>query len=58
MPGQFAAAASRVIEDPLLTEKLSVAAVVRARRYTWAQAAALLRATYEELAAERLVACR
>jgi len=58
VPGQFAAAASRVIEDPLLTEQLSVAAVVRARRYTWAQAAALLRATYEELAAERLVACR
>jgi D-inositol-3-phosphate glycosyltransferase len=58
VPAQFAAAVSRVIEDTLLAEQLSVAAVVRARRYTWAQAAALLRATYEELAAERLVACR
>lgn len=57
-PEQFAVAASLVIEDSLLAEKLSTAAVTRARHYTWAKAAALLRATYEELAAERLVACR
>jgi len=57
-PEHFAAAVSRVLSDPLLAEELSVAAVIRARRYTWAQAATLLRATYEELAAERLVTCR
>ena len=43
---------------PVLAERLATAAVVRSRRYTWAQAASLLRATYEELTAERLVECR
>jgi hypothetical protein len=42
----------------VLAERLATAAVVRARRYTWAQSASLLRATYEELTAERLVECR
>jgi D-inositol-3-phosphate glycosyltransferase len=58
VPSQFAAAVSRVLESPPLAQALSVAAATRARRYTWGQAAALLRETYEELAAERLVACR
>jgi D-inositol-3-phosphate glycosyltransferase len=57
-PAAFAAAASEVLGDPLLAERLATAAVVRARRYTWAHAASLLRATYEELAAERLAECR
>jgi D-inositol-3-phosphate glycosyltransferase len=57
-PGAFAAAATAVLDDALLAERFGTAAVVRARHYTWAQSAALLRATYEELAAERLVACR
>jgi D-inositol-3-phosphate glycosyltransferase len=57
-PQAFAAAVSRVLADPLVAERLATAAVVRARRYTWAEAAALLRVTYEELTAERLVACR
>lgn len=57
-PEAFATAVSRVLSDPFEAERLATAAVVRARRYTWAQAAAVLRATYEELAAERLVACR
>jgi D-inositol-3-phosphate glycosyltransferase len=57
-PDAFAAAAGRVLDDPLLGERLATAAVVRARRYTWTEAATLLRATYEELTAERLVACR
>ncbi len=56
-PEAFAAAASAVLADPLLAERLATAAVVRARRYTWAHAASLLRATYEELAAGRLVEC-
>ena len=36
---------------------MSANAVIRARNFTWAQAASLLRSTYEELAAERLVGC-
>ncbi len=48
----------RVLADPLLGERLATAAVVRARRYTWTEAATLLRSTYEELTAEPLVACR
>src|SRR5450631_108899 len=47
-PQAFAAAASGILADPLLAERLATAAVVRSRRYTWAQAASLLRATYEE----------
>ena len=57
-PGAFAGAVGRVLGDRLLGERLATAAVVRARRYTWTEAAALLRTTYEELTAERLVACR
>ena len=57
-PQAFAASSSAILGDPLLAERLATAAVVRARRYTWAQAAALLRTTYEELTAERLVGCR
>jgi D-inositol-3-phosphate glycosyltransferase len=57
-PDAFAEAVSVVLADPQLAGRLSTAAVVRARRYTWAQAASLLRATYEELTAERLVECR
>ncbi len=57
-PTAFAGAVSRVLGDQLLGERLATAAVVRARRYTWAEAAALLRSTYEELTAEPLVACR
>jgi D-inositol-3-phosphate glycosyltransferase len=57
-PAAFADAVARVLGDPLQSERLATAAVVRARRYTWTEAAALLRTTYEELTAERLVACR
>jgi D-inositol-3-phosphate glycosyltransferase len=57
-PEAFARAASAVLCDAVFAERLATAAVVRSRRYTWAQAASLLRATYEELTAERLVECR
>jgi D-inositol-3-phosphate glycosyltransferase len=57
-PSAFAEAARRVLEDSLLAEQMSTAAVVRARRYTWARSAAVLRATYEELAVGNLVECR
>jgi D-inositol-3-phosphate glycosyltransferase len=57
-PAAFADAVARVLDDSILAEQLATAAVVRARRYTWTEAATLLRATYEELTAEPLVACR
>jgi D-inositol-3-phosphate glycosyltransferase len=57
-PVAFADAVARVLHDSILAERLATAAVVRARRYTWTEAATLLRATYEELTAEPLVACR
>jgi D-inositol-3-phosphate glycosyltransferase len=56
-PGAFARAAGRILAEPLVAEQLGTAAVVRARRYTWAHSAALLRATYEELAVGNLVEC-
>jgi D-inositol-3-phosphate glycosyltransferase len=57
-PDAFARAVARVLDDGLEAERLGTASVVAARRYTWAHAAALLRATYEELSADRLVDCR
>jgi len=56
-PGAFARAVARLLDDPGLARSFSRAATVRAARYTWASAAAVLRATYDELAAERLVGC-
>jgi D-inositol-3-phosphate glycosyltransferase len=53
----FARAAARLVEEPVMAEKLALNAVDRARQFTWTQAANLLRSTYEELAAEPLVAC-
>jgi D-inositol-3-phosphate glycosyltransferase len=56
--GAFAVCVARVLDDGLEAERLATASVVAARRYTWAQAASLLRVTYEELSADRLVGCR
>jgi len=57
-PAAFAEAATAIVGDPMLASRFRRAAVERAGHYTWAHSAALLRATYEELAAERLVSCR
>ena len=57
-PLSFAAAVSKVLGDAVAAERMGSDAVVRARTYTWARAAAVLRATYEELAAGELVECR
>jgi D-inositol-3-phosphate glycosyltransferase len=54
----FAAAAAKLIDDPSQADALGANAVIRARTFTWAGAAELLRSTYEDLAAERLVGCR
>jgi D-inositol-3-phosphate glycosyltransferase len=56
-PESFAAWVRQILAEPLLAERLSTGAVLRARRYTWAQAAHLLREIYAELTVGRLVEC-
>jgi len=47
----------KIVEDPLLAERLGTAAVLRARRYTWREAATRLSAIHDELLTGRLVEC-
>jgi D-inositol-3-phosphate glycosyltransferase len=54
----FAAAVAKILDDPSHASSIGANAVISARNFTWAQAASLLRSTYEELAAEHLVGCR
>jgi D-inositol-3-phosphate glycosyltransferase len=56
-PAAFAACVRRIAGDALFAERQSTAAVLRARRYTWRQAAASLRAIHDELLTGRLVEC-
>jgi D-inositol-3-phosphate glycosyltransferase len=56
-PEAFAAWVRQILAEPLLAERLSTGAVLRARRYTWARAAHLLREIYADLTAGRLVEC-
>jgi D-inositol-3-phosphate glycosyltransferase len=56
-PEAFAAWVRQILAEPLLAERLATGAVIRARRYTWARAAHLLRDIYAELTAGRLVEC-
>ncbi len=56
-PESFAAWVRQIVAEPLLAERLSTGAVLRARRYTWARAAHLLCDIYAELTVGRLVEC-
>jgi D-inositol-3-phosphate glycosyltransferase len=56
-PEAFAAWVRQILAEPLLAERLSTGAVLRARRYTWARAAHLLCEIYAELTVGRLVEC-
>ena len=56
-PEQFGAWVRQILAEPLLAERLSTGAVLRARRYTWARAAHLLREIYADLTTGRLVEC-
>ncbi len=56
-PASFAAWVRQLLAEPLLAERLSTGAVMRARRYTWARAAHLLTEIYADLTAGRLVEC-
>lgn len=56
-PVAFARRVQRIAAEPLLAERQSTAAVLRARRYTWRQAAASLQTIHDELLTGRLVEC-
>ncbi|MGH9091963.1 MAG: glycosyltransferase [Acidimicrobiales bacterium] len=56
-PAAFAQRVERVVGEPLLAERLSTGAVLRARTYTWREAAARLSAVHDGLVAGRLVEC-
>ena len=56
-PSVYAECVRRIVSEPLLAERISTAAVLRARRYTWRQAAATLRTVHDELLEGRLVEC-
>ena len=56
-PEAYAAWVRQILAEPLLAERLGAGAVMRARRYTWARAAHLLRDIYADLTVGRLVEC-
>jgi D-inositol-3-phosphate glycosyltransferase len=56
-PEAFAGYVRRIVAEPLLAERLSSAAVLGARRYTWRGAAATLGGIFDELVVGRLVEC-
>ncbi len=56
-PEAFAAWVRQILAEPMLAERLGSGAVMRARRYTWARAAHLLRDIYADLTVGRLVEC-
>jgi D-inositol-3-phosphate glycosyltransferase len=56
-PERYADAVQRIVNEPLMAERLSTASVLRARRYTWRAAARALLDLHDELASARLVEC-
>jgi D-inositol-3-phosphate glycosyltransferase len=56
-PAAFAGCVRRLVGEPLLAERQSTAAVLRARRYTWRDAARTLAAIHEDLVPGRLLDC-
>ena len=56
-PEVYAAWVRQILAEPLLAERLSTGAVLRARRYTWSRAAHLLVEIYADLTVGRLVDC-
>lgn len=56
-PDAYAERIERVVGESLLAERLSTGAVLRARQYTWREAASRLSAVHDELVRGRLVEC-
>ncbi len=57
VPSDYAAAASRILDDPSRATAMAAAAAERARRYTWSTSAARLRRLYADLTAREPVRC-
>jgi D-inositol-3-phosphate glycosyltransferase len=56
-PDDYARAIAEILGDDALRASMSVAAVERARRYTWSFAAARLRRLYGDFSVRELVTC-
>jgi D-inositol-3-phosphate glycosyltransferase len=56
-PADYADAVASLLDDPERRAQMGVAAVDRARSYTWSFAAARLRRLYADLTVRELVAC-
>ncbi len=56
-PAEFAAATSRLLDDPATARSMAAAAVDKARDYTWSTTAARLRRVYSDLTSRSLVDC-
>lgn len=56
-PQAFAAATTKLLDDPAWAAEIGRAGADRARRYTWSTAAARLRRIYADLATRALVDC-
>ena len=57
-PDVFARHIAQILDDPALSERLSVQAAERARGYTWSFAAARLRRAYADLTSRDRVVCK
>jgi D-inositol-3-phosphate glycosyltransferase len=57
-PGEYAARAAKILDDPSLAAELGAAAAARAGGFTWSTTAARLRRLYGDLRARALVECR
>ena len=56
-PSDYARAVAEILDDDMLRQSMSAAAVARARRYTWSFAAARLRRLYSDLTVRERVSC-
>jgi len=56
-PSHYAHAVAGILDDESLRRSMSIAAVERARRYTWSFAAARLRRLYSDLTVRERVSC-
>ena len=56
-PSDYARAVAEILDDDALRRSMSIAAVERAKRYTWSFAAARLRRLYSDLTVRERVSC-
>ncbi|MHB8220665.1 MAG: glycosyltransferase [Acidimicrobiales bacterium] len=56
-PAGYARYVERIVDEPLLGDRMATASVLRARQYTWREAAARIRSVHDDLVDARLVEC-